>query len=204
MSSVLHFVEYDIRKDTKMTNLLILLLPLTPCGVIFFIWIWLDLRDAHKHGRKQRGPHRHHVLLGLWPAILECLVLLLYGKISLLMSWFLVLVTGLLYLICGIWDFLREVRVSHELERVSEPMTPLTRVALLAPLFVIMMIGIPATSLGFLVVFALLFFPSGNVNSLMAILFVACWSLGVYLTHVAFDACQDKARRKRDIALEQK
>jgi hypothetical protein len=114
-------------------------------GLAFFLWIGLDLRDMRKNGRTQmRNKHSYHILLGLWPFLTTLLLVLLYGKVSPILSATYFLLSGLLYLLVGLWDSWYEC-IGLEPQRFMERPTALSRVAQGYPILAIEL-GILGTS----------------------------------------------------------
>jgi hypothetical protein len=140
-------------------------------GLMYFLWMGLDIRDARKHGQRRfRSNHLHHVLLGVWPFLITLLVLLSYGKAPMYVTAAIFLLTGLLYYCLGLWD-VRQTLFRFAAQQPGEKI-PQIQISFAYPGFAIVF-GSMGIGEGFSAVVSLIFnLYSENMSYLSALLFL--------------------------------
>lgn len=155
--------------DTGLRFTLELLSGFMLFGLMFFLRMGLDIRDARQNGQRRfRRNHLHDILLGIWPFLITLLVLLLYGKAPIYVTAVIVLLSGLLYYCLGLWD-VRQTLFRFAARQAGEKI-PLIQISFAYPFFAIVIGGI-GIGVGFSAVVSLIFnLFSDNMSTLRALL----------------------------------
>jgi hypothetical protein len=140
-------------------------------GLMFFLRMGLDIRDARKHRQRRfRRNYLHDILLGIWPFLITLFVLLSYGKAPMYVTPAIFLVSGLLYYCLGLWD-VRQTLFRFAAQQPGEKI-PQIQISFAYPGFAIVF-GSMGIGEGFSAVVSLIFnLYSENMSYLSALLFL--------------------------------
>jgi len=111
-------------------------------------------------------------------------------------------VTGLCYLLGGLYDVWYEAMMSYRPERLSALPDPLTRIALYYPILTLFFIGFPATWLSVLWSLTLFLHLPGSTRPFLGLLWGASWLLSMYIIQKLQKSWQMKAKNYRNEELQ--